>query len=42
MHVDQAVTEEHKALQEWFVNEAEAIKGRFLPDLSFEEWRARN
>jgi hypothetical protein len=42
MYVDQAVLEQHKALQEWFLKEAEEIKSHFLPYLSFEEWRAHH
>jgi len=42
MYVDQAVRDKHKALQEWFLQEAEDIKSHFLPYLSFEEWRAHH
>jgi uncharacterized protein YebE (UPF0316 family) len=40
MYVDQSVRDQHKILQEWFLQESKNIQTPFLPYMSFEKWRA--
>lgn len=40
VYVDQSVRDQHKELQEWFLQESHNIRIPFLPYMSFEKWRA--